>query len=41
MTINQTTKPQEIDVCDFLDANPGLKEVVGGILEEYDCELFV
>jgi len=35
MTLNQTTKPVEIDVCDFLNRNPGIKEVVGQILEEY------
>jgi len=35
MTLNQTTKPQEIDVCDFLNANPGVKDVVEQILEEY------
>lgn len=35
MTINQTTTPREIDVCDFLNANYGIKEVVAQILEEY------
>jgi selenophosphate synthetase-related protein len=35
MTINQTTKPQTIDVCDWLNANPGIKAVVGLICEEY------
>jgi NTP pyrophosphatase (non-canonical NTP hydrolase) len=35
MTINQTTKPQTIDVCDWLNANPGIKAVVGAICEEY------
>jgi NTP pyrophosphatase (non-canonical NTP hydrolase) len=35
MTINQTTKPQTIDVCNWLNANPGIKAVVGAICEEY------
>jgi hypothetical protein len=35
MTLNQTTKPVEIDVCDFLNRNLGIKDVVGQILEEY------
>ena len=35
MRINLLTVPEEIDVCDFLNNNPCLKEVVGQILEEY------
>jgi hypothetical protein len=35
MTLNQTTKPVEMDVCDFLNRNPGIKEVVGQILGVY------
>ena len=35
MKINLTTTPQEVDVCDFLNNNPCLKEVVGQVLEEY------
>jgi hypothetical protein len=35
MTFNQTTKPVEMDVCDWLNANEGIKDVVDHILEEY------
>jgi len=35
MTINQTTKPLEIDVCKFLNDYPIIKDIVEQILEEY------
>jgi NTP pyrophosphatase (non-canonical NTP hydrolase) len=35
VTLNQTTKPVEMDVCDWLNANECIKGVVADIIKEY------